>query len=101
MYAGAGAPPLRRAGDTRMDLRSFVDANGVHWEVWEVRPTISVDGVAAPGAHLKEEMAGGWLAFQAAGRRRRFYPLPDEWGSFSDAQLGLLCKHAVPVDPTR
>lgn len=82
-----------------MDLRSFVDADGVRWEVWEVRPTLSIDGVAAPGAHLKEEMAAGWLAFQTTGRRRRFYPLPPDWESFSDTQLGILCKHAVGVDP--
>lgn len=84
-----------------MDLRSFVDEHGVRWEVWEVRPTLSIDGAMPPGAHLKEEMAGGWLAFQTHGRRRRFYPLPDEWERFTDDQLGLLCRHAVPVDPIR
>jgi len=84
-----------------MDVRSFVDAQGVRWQVWEVRPTLSVDGASAPGAHLKEEMADGWLAFQAPVGRRRFYPLPDGWESFDDAQLCILCKHAVPVEPTR
>ena len=84
-----------------MEIRSFVDALGVRWEVWEVRPTISVDGSSAPGAHLTEEMAGGWLAFQAHGRRRRFYPLPEGWEELSGPQLGILCRHAVAVEPTR
>ncbi|HEV3052770.1 MAG TPA: hypothetical protein VGX50_20820, partial [Longimicrobium sp.] len=77
-----------------MDLRSFVDAHGVQWQVWEVRPTISVDGVAAPGAHLKEEMAGGWLAFQAGTVRRRAAPIPLGWERMSDVELAALCSRA-------
>ena len=84
-----------------MDVRGFVDAQGVRWQVWEVRPTLSLDGTSAPGAHLKEEMAGGWLAFQSAAGRRRFYPLPDHWESLSDAELAILLHHAVSAAAVR
>jgi hypothetical protein len=84
-----------------MAHREFTDREGLRWEVWEVQPSISTDGVSAPGLLLGEDAARGWLAFQCPGQRRRFYMPPDGWESFTDTQLSILLHHAVPVAPTR
>jgi hypothetical protein len=84
-----------------MAHRIFTDASGVEWEVWDVRPSLSVDGVSAAGTLLSEEAAGGWLAFQCAQEKRRFYAPPDGWEEFTDAQLAKLCFHAVVATPSR
>ena len=78
-------------------MRTFRDGGGTEWTVWLVKPTVSLDGVSPPGAHLSEETAGGWLAFESGKGRRRFYQHPPDWESLSDQQLGILCAHAVPV----
>jgi hypothetical protein len=74
----------------------FSDAAGRLWEVWDVRPSISVDGTSPPGRLLGEDAEQGWLAFQSGSERRRFYRPPDDWEHFNDAQLSLLLHHAVP-----
>lgn len=84
-----------------MAHRVFTDPDGLRWEVWEVRPSISTDGVSAPGSLLGEDAVQGWLAFQCPSQRRRFYMPPQDWESFTEAQLCILCRHAVPVTPTR
>ena len=84
-----------------MAHREFTDGDGQHWEVWEVRPSISTDGVSAPGILLGEDASRGWLAFQCPRERRRFYMPPEDWESFTEAQLSILCRHAVPVPPAR
>jgi hypothetical protein len=85
----------------RMAHREFTDADGLHWAVWDVQPSISTDGVSAPGMLLGEDASQGWLAFQCAGERRRFYMPPAGWETFTDAQLAKLCHHAVKVGPSR
>lgn len=82
-------------------MRTFKDAEGVEWTVWLVTPSVSIDGVSPPGAHLPEESADGWLAFESVRGRRRFYQYPRAWDTLSDEQLALLCAHAVPVPRTR
>ena len=84
-----------------MAHRSFVDASGIGWEVWDVRPSVSVDGVSAPGSLLSEDAAEGWLAFRAPHERRRFYRPPEGWEDFTDEQLAILLHHAVPVAPNQ
>lgn len=84
-----------------MAHREFTDADGVLWAVWDVRPSISTDGVSAPGTLLGEDAAGGWLAFQCPRERRRFYMPPEGWETFTDTQLARLCRHAVPVVTSR
>ena len=84
-----------------MAHRSFTDASGIRWEVWDVHPSLSVDGVSAAGSLLSEEAAGGWLAFQSATEKRRFYAPPEGWDEFTDEQLARLCYHAVSAGPTR
>ena len=61
-----------------MAHREIRDANGVVWEVWEVRPTVGV---------LPQEMREGWLAFQSHHERRRLSPIPPGWNKQSDATL--------------
>jgi hypothetical protein len=84
-----------------MAHREFTDENGRRWAVWDVRPSISTDGVSAPGMLLGEDAVGGWLAFQCPTERRRFYMPPEGWETFTDAQLAKLCHHAVPVAASR
>lgn len=84
-----------------MAHREFTDADGVQWAVWDVRPSISTDGVSAPGNLLGEDASHGWLAFQCTRERRRFYMPPDDWERFTDEQLARLCRHAVPVAAPR
>jgi hypothetical protein len=84
-----------------MAHREFTDADGLQWAVWDVRPSISTDGVSAPGVLLGEDAAQGWLAFQCPNERRRFYMPPDGWENFTDEQLARLCRHAVRVGPSR
>lgn len=79
-----------------MSHREFSDTTGRRWAVWDVLPSISVDGRASPGALLAEEAGQGWLAFQSGSERRRFYMPPRGWENFSDAQLALLLHDAVP-----
>lgn len=78
-------------------MRTFRDADGIVWTVWLVLPSVSIDGVSPPGAHLSEDSAGGWLAFESARGRRRFYQHPEDWETMTDQQLAVLCAHAVPV----
>lgn len=82
-----------------MAHRIYTDSAGIRWEVWDVRPSVSLDGVSPPGSLLSEEAAEGWLTFQASHQRRRFYMVPEGWDQFTDSEMELLCKHAVPVSP--
>jgi hypothetical protein len=84
-----------------MAHREFTDSAGRRWEAWDVKPSISVDGVSAPGKLLGEDAGQGWLAFQSGKERRRFYMPPDDWETFTDAQLSLLLHHAVPLPPPK
>jgi len=78
-----------------MTQRSYTDANGTNWRVWDVIPA----HVKLPGgnAHLPEEVADGWLAFESATEKRRFYPLPPDWELLRDWQLDRLRAAAVVV----
>ena len=83
-----------------MALREFTDPDGMSWKVWDVLPTLHA-AVARPGTILPEEVADGWLSFEAEGERRRFYPLPEGWECCTDTELGRLCRHAVVVSSGR
>lgn len=77
-------------------MRSFLDDNGVRWEVREI-----CDRALAivPARHLRRpEFADGWLLFTADdGRRRRLAPYPRDWHASSDGELRSLCNHALVV----
>ncbi len=84
-----------------MAMREFSDERGVRWQVWDVEPTLRVAGGDRAGSLLHEDAVDGWLTFQSASERRRFYQRPPDWDTLTDEQLALLCKHAVPVATTR
>lgn len=83
-----------------MAHREFQDSAGLRWAVWDVYPSLSVDG-GKPGRLLGEDASEGWLTFQCPSERRRFYMPPEEWETFTDEQPALLSRHAVPVPPAR
>jgi hypothetical protein len=69
--------------------RSFVDRDGVRWEVWQTTP-------GAP-KFVAEELASGWLTFSSATGRRRLYPIPKNWKEAPDERLELMCRAAEPA----
>lgn len=83
-----------------MALREIRDERGVQWQVWDTKPTLRL-GDEVAGAHLHEDAVQGWLTFQSANERRRFYQVPPGWEELSDAELTRLCDHAVPVQTSR
>lgn len=84
-----------------MALREFKDERGVHWQVWDTQPTLRVFGEPVAGAHLHEDARQGWLTFQSATQRRRFYQVPESWDALPDDDLRRLLRHAVHADTTR
>jgi hypothetical protein len=101
-------------------LREFADAEGRHWSVWDVHPTLAErrHQNAGPPPGIRERrrfveartrvsvrMAHGWLAFEASdGERRRLAPIPDVpkgWARASDAELRAWCAQAEPAPPVR
>jgi hypothetical protein len=83
-----------------MSLREIRDERGIQWQVWDTRPSLRL-GEEAVGAHLHEDAVEGWLTFQSASERRRFYQVPAGWEDLPDRDLSRLCEHAVPVQTTR
>lgn len=79
-------------------LREFTDADGVHWRVWDVNPSIH----ERPSRALKDvlrHVPDGWLAFETEGQRRRLHPIPPEWEVADAETLARLCARAAPVLP--
>jgi hypothetical protein len=92
--------------------REFVDAHGVHWQVWSVLPS-SADRRDLPDrrtdqrtqrerrtrrelrVRMEPGMANGWLVFESAHEKRRLYPIPEAWASLDDASLAALLQQAV------
>jgi hypothetical protein len=68
---------------------TFLDEDGVTWDVWEVPPGADVDD------------ARGWLYFFSADGKRRLSPYPEGWALLSPRALGELCRRAVPVSCRR
>lgn len=85
-----------------MTCRVFTDPSGREWSVWEVDPHLFD---ARPGLHrslVAEELAEGWLAFEAAGNeseKRRLAPVPPDWERMAEAVLLELWQRAAPVAP--
>lgn len=84
-----------------MALREFKDEHGVNWQIWDTQPSLRVFGDSVVGGHLHEDAVGGWLTFQSARERRRFYQVPPDWEGLPDDELRRLCRHAVHVQTTR
>lgn len=101
-----------------MASRTFVDIDGVTWQVWDVHPELAERRMsqrrreAAQVAATKERRAGerrhraekrvavrpgfenGWLAFDSSIGMRRLAPIPPQWSSLPDIVLAELCRQA-------
>ena len=101
-----------------MPVRSFRDASGVEWQVWEVHPSLAERRahrdrradrrevsdrrrVQLPRADLPEDLRQGWLAFRSAFERRRRTPIPPGWESLSDLELGRIVDRAERLGAPR
>lgn len=72
-----------------MALRTFRDASGVAWQVWDTLPEKIVSNT----------LEGGWLTFQCEGEKRRIAPIPLYWANASDEELRALLARARRVAP--
>jgi hypothetical protein len=74
-----------------MTMRSFRDAEGRTWRVWQVIPQSEILRTTSP------ELAGGWLCFENNGDKRRLVGTPEGWHEHTDAELERLLRRASPV----
>jgi len=70
-----------------MAHRTFKDAEGRDWEVWDV----------VPSKWVGRTLDGGWLAFQSGTDRRRLNLLPLYWATAPETELRELLERAKPV----
>jgi hypothetical protein len=70
-----------------MALRSFQDADGVEWQVWDT----------IPAKLVSTTYEGGWLTFQSAAEKRRLAPIPLYWMNADVEELSRLLRKAKPV----
>src|SRR5256885_206169 len=83
-----------------MASREFTDSDGVIWHVWDVTPEHLHP--ATKSEEFMEPWAGGWLAFESAGEKRRLQaPYPSRWMEYDLAQLEMLCRAATRVGTRR
>lgn len=82
-----------------MATRAFTDSAGVEWLIWHVTPGEHTRGAGRGASALPDELAGGWLCFESASGKRRFYPVPPDWDTLAEDKLELLCRAAVAVGP--
>ena len=97
-----------------MAHREFVDANGVHWQVWAVVPSSAdrrempdrrADPRAKPERRTRRELRirmepalrNGWLVFESAHEKRRLNPIPEGWAELGDVELIALLRAATPT----
>lgn len=96
-------------------MRRFIDSQGQQWQVWKVTPSATVyrerrgrraaaggdGGVPYAGEdRRKGDIQQGWLCFDSAAERRRFYPVPSSWEAYSDERLVGLLLASAPVRRT-
>lgn len=102
-----------------MALRTFVDAAGTEWQVYDVIPRPEErrhydrrTPTGQPAVERRSEqdrrvtvgrlssmsdLGLGWLCFDAGGQRRRLAPIPEAWAQASDAELKRYLGIARPV----
>lgn len=78
-----------------MPYRTFTDAAGTEWQVWDTVPE------ANDTAMVREGFAQGWLTFECAAEKRRLAPIPAQWEAVSEATLARYCAEAAPTQPTK
>ena len=84
-----------------MGYRSFTDAGGVLWEVWDVRPHRRATATGERPLRVSAGLAEGWLCCETRHERRRVAPIPEGWETLSDAELEALCRRATTVTRSR
>lgn len=77
-----------------MTLRTFTDAYGTSWDVFEVHPA----NAERTASHVPEAFRAGWLCFQSVDERRRLAPIPPDWTSSDEGTLtaALYATHGIP-----
>lgn len=82
-----------------MAYRTFTDANGQEWNVWDVLPSRESEPGSRSSTYLPAEMAEGWLCFEAGEQKRRLTPLPVGWEDADDNAIADLLHASVPARP--
>ena len=70
-----------------MALRTFEDADGVEWRVWDT----------VPAKLVTTTLEGGWITFESAVGKRRLAPIPPYWANADGEELNRLLRKAKPV----
>jgi hypothetical protein len=106
--------------------RRFTDDDGLLWQAWDVTPSWGERRThqrrqrnEGPPPHTGERriadrrkhrgirigltpaLAGGWLAFESEGIRRRIAPIPEGWDALSDDELRALWRAAEKIEGRR
>jgi hypothetical protein len=101
-----------------MAHRTFLDAAGIEWEVWEVHPTLTERRVVGDRRGLRrdspdrrvaaeirvaldQDLRRGWLAFKSRFERRRRTPIPEGWAQVSEDELCALLRQSRLSGPVR
>jgi hypothetical protein len=110
-----------------MGHRTFIDRDGVTWQVWDVYPQLAerrrvarrIPPSSLPAGARDQRSAGdrrhrhevrvsvregyehGWLAFDSVAGSRRVAPIPAHWDALPDDSLIALCGRAVEAARTR
>lgn len=74
-------------------MRTFKDAAGTEWTVFEVRRTNDESN----WAYLPRGFRLGWLCFESTAGKRRLSPVPDGWKALEAEDLTVMLRRAMPV----
>ena len=77
--------------------RNFTDERGTWWDVYAVYP----ESRAARQTPIAGPFAAGWLCFDSGYEKRRLSPIPDDWRTIADGDLGKLAEKAEVAAKTR
>lgn len=72
-------------------MKSFEDAHGSEWVVFEVKRDYGRSSVLPTG------YGNGWLCFESRGGKRRLMKYPENWRDLKDAELAELLTRAAPA----
>ena len=85
-------------------MRTFRDAAGIEWTVFEVRRA----NEESNWAYLPRGFRSGWLCFESSAGKRRLSPVPDGWRMVDETGLERMLKRGpktelveFPVSDTR